>query len=67
MKNQIKKPSKNRRAPSSEEKLAIAKVIAQRYRGALAKLANPDIALTLSAQKKVLTKYKSTFKRLAKS
>ncbi len=67
MKTQKRKSSKNRSAPSAEKKLVIAKGIAQKYRGALAKLANPEIALTLNAQKKVLTKYKSAFKRLAKS
>jgi hypothetical protein len=67
MKNQKKKPSKNRGTPSFEEKLAVARKIAQRYRWALSQLANPDVDRALDVQKKVVAKYKSTFKRLAKS
>ena len=62
-----KKHSQNRRALGSEEKLAIASAIAKRYRGALAQMDNPDTAPALDAQKKVVAKYKSAFKHLAKS
>ncbi len=66
MKNQ-KKSGQNRRAPSAGEKRTLTNAIAQRYRGALARLANSEIAPELDAQEKVIAKYKSAFKRLAKS
>lgn len=66
MKNQ-KKSGENRLARSAGEKRTLTTTIAQRYRIALARVANPEIASDLDAQKKVIAKYKSAFKRLAKS
>jgi hypothetical protein len=56
MKNQNKKSSTNQSMPNAEDKLAVTRAIAHRYRGALAQLTNPEIASTLDAQKNAAVK-----------